>query len=693
MEVHEAAGGLRATIGSDGALRIGWGEHDDWFGPSAWPEHPTVRCTVRADEARPVLVFRIEATTDLTGIATGAFTEPAVAWPHFRPRNRAPGGVPDATTAFGYQYSEFAFPTQTDAGLAGWMLLPHRPSVVWPLLLNAPDGRTVMLAPLDQFHEQVVAVPAERGSDAGVRCGWHGDLDTVPAGFATELAVWAGDGPTACLDAWGADLRRRHHTRRPSRYADELGHRPSYWTDNGSAYWYRTEPGSSVTATLAATVDDLRARGVPFGAVQLDSWWYPHEVVRPFDTDDWVVPPTGLVRWEPRADILPDGITGLHDALGRPPLVAHCRHLSSSSPYVDEVEVWRDGDRAHPCGPDLYERWLDQAIAWGVETFEHDWLVESFLGVGPLRAVPGRARAWQEGIDHAAAERGITLQWCMATPADFCQTVTLRNVTSIRTSGDHGYIATPGFLWAWFLSVNVFARALGLSPYKDVFHADTADPTAHGEVEALLSALSTGPVGFGDALGRADPALVRRTCRTDGILVKPDVPVAALDRCFARPVMTDRRLLVGAAATSHRAGTWQYVVTANPHRDGDPIAERIELAELGVESRSVVWNWRTSSADVLDPDSGWDVELGPHEWDYRVVAPVGTNGRAVIGDLGLFTTVGDRRIAAVSADGEVVVTGAPGEEVTVVGWDSAADSHLERTLTLPDRGWTRFRFR
>ena len=67
-----------------------------------------------------------------------------------------------------------------------------------------------------------------------------------------------------------------------------------------------------------------------------------------------------------------------------------------------------------------------------------------FFGVRWLRARPGRARAWQEGIDRAARDRGITLQWCMATPADFAQTITLTQVTSVRTCGDHGYIATAG---------------------------------------------------------------------------------------------------------------------------------------------------------------------------------------------------------------------------------------------------------
>ena len=145
-------------------------------------------------------------------------------------------------------------------------------------------------------------------ADAGLRAGWHGDIDDVEAGFATELAIIAGDGARDCFARWARLLRDASGVAPPARDADVLGTRLSYWTDNGSAYWYRTEPGLDAASTVVAAVDDLEARGIPVGAVQLDSWWYPHEVLRPFDTDEWVVPPSGMVTWEPRADVLPDGI-------------------------------------------------------------------------------------------------------------------------------------------------------------------------------------------------------------------------------------------------------------------------------------------------------------------------------------------------------------------------------------------------
>lgn len=715
----EARDGLAFEVGADGSGRVRWGgAAPDALGPIAlraheagapraariaaarsfagqddlgrfealaleWspaPPHP-VRCTVRAYRDHPLLVFRLEAAEALRGLATGALDEPAVAWPWCRPAERAPGGLPEESRAFGHAYTEFALPTASEPGCAGFLLLPFRPAVVMPLWLVLPDGRALLLAPLDAFHEQVIAVPrGAAAAGAGVRCGWHGDLDEAPAGFASELALWAGAGPRALLEAHAALLRARAGTRRPARDADRLGARLSYWTDNGAAYWYRTEPGcGGVLGTLAAVARSLREQEIPVDVFQLDSWFYPQERPRAFDDPDHTVPPSGLVVWDARPDVLPEGIPALRRALGDPPLAAHCRHFSASSPYFERHDAWRDGERAHPKGPELYHELMERAAGWGVTTFEHDWLIECFLGVRGLRAAPGRARAWQEGVDRAAAAHGLTLQWCMASPADFFQTVTLDRVTSIRTSGDYKYLIGPGALWAWFLHGNALARALGLWPFKDVFLSrrdgeGPRDGDPHAEVEALLAALSAGPVGIGDRVGRSDRALILRTCRTDGVLVRPDVPVAALDRCWRGHVVLEPNLLAGEAHTTHPAGRWHYLVSLNVFRGNEPLRARLALADLGAlapREPLLAFDWRRGRGEPLAPDAGFDLELAPLGWDYRVLCPLLPAGLAVVGDPERYATAGDRRLSDVRATPQgaaFTLLGAPGERVRIVGW-------------------------
>ena len=108
---------------------------------------------------------------------------------------------------------------------------------------------------------------------------------------------------------------------------------------------------------ILPAVDDLRAVGVPIGAVQLDSWFYPHRTIRPFDTDAWDVPPTGLERWQARADILPE-------------------------PYL--TEVGRLQDAVPPVPVEGIERVLEEELGTSISSaftsFDREPLASASLG-------------------------------------------------------------------------------------------------------------------------------------------------------------------------------------------------------------------------------------------------------------------------------------------------------------------------
>jgi hypothetical protein len=723
MNKLEAAGGLGIRRDAEGRLHLEWRE-TDWLGPMALRFEPgadedaapggtgfegsddlgtfrglalasaglflPVEASVRAYTDSPLLVFRLEAKAALSALSTGSFARVSVAWPAFSPGARAPGGIPAGTRSYGHQFTEFALPVSGDDTCCGYTFAGHRPPVVEPLLLIAPDLRTLLLAPLDGFHEQAIAVPKDESEAAlGVRCGWQGDLDEVPAGFATEMLLLAAAGPRAALDALGALLLRRHGTKRPSRYADDGVGKLSYWTDNGSVYYYRTEPGEDYATTLERTIATLQESRVPVAAVQIDSWFYPHETLRPVSTEGApVVPPTGMLRWEPREDLFPEGFVRLRQRLGGLPIIFHSRHFSSQSPYFEEQAAWRDGGYAHPEDPALYELLLEQAAGWGAISYEQDWMVESFLGVRGLRAAPGRARAWQEGMDRAAAERGMTLQWCMASPADFLQTVTLSSVTSIRTSGDYRYLFDNGLNWVWFLHGNAFARALGLHPYKDVFltHGETGlgPGERYPEAESLLAALSAGPVGIGDRRGHTDRALVLRTCREDGVLVKPDLPIAAIDRCFRANAFLEQEPLVGETISVHPAGRWVYVAAFNACRAKQPLRATLPFSDLGAVAPAgpvVAYDWRTRRFAQLEAGGALALDLAWQDFSYTVLCPVLQRGLVLFGDTSKYATAGDRRLARITETEEGLrfdVLGARGETVCIEGCAPRAPSARAR---------------
>jgi hypothetical protein len=272
------------------------------------------------------------------------------------------------------------------------------------------------------------------------------------------------------------------------------------------------------------------------------------------------------------------------------------------------------------------------------------------------------------------------------------QSVELAQIASIRTSGDYRYLYDNALNWVWFLHTNALARALGLWPYKDVFISHPPTPEGFGDVlceaEALLSALSAGPVGIGDQLGHTRSELVLRTCRADGVLVKPDLPIAALDRCFRSHGYFGSEPLVGETWSDHPAGRTVYLVTMNASHaskeSGEPLRFRVELAELGAARPAgpvVLYDWRRRSFERLSEAGGFDERLGYQEFGYRVLCPLLPGDVALFGDVAKFATMGDRRISGLEAeDGELRfdVLGAPGEEVAIEGCAPAAPRHALR---------------
>jgi hypothetical protein len=260
--------------------------------------------------------------------------------------------------------------------------------------------------------------------------------------------------------------------------------------------------------------------------------------------------------------------------------------------------------------------------------------------------------------------------------------VHLRELASIRTSGDYRYLYDNALNWVWFLHGNALARALGLWPYKDVFLSHPPTPEGFGdrlaEPESLLAALSGGPVGIGDQLGHTRRELVLRTCRADGVLIKPDLPLAALDRCFRGHGYFGEEPLLAETWSAHPAGRSVYLVSMNAShaskQSGRPLRFRLDFAELGAAAPSgpvVLLDWRRGSAELQAADGGFEESLGYQEFGYRLLCPLLPGEVALLGDLSKYAALGDRRIARVEAeDGELRfdVLGAPGEEVTVDGF-------------------------
>ena len=531
----------------------------------------------------------------------------------------------DDVELLGFAFTQFAMPVVERPG-SPFDFAPapnlQSPPAVLPLLARG-SSRFVLLAPLTSHHEQIIAVV-----DGRVRWGWHGDLDEVPAGFETVLGRYEGESAGVLLEAWAADVGGIPRADRSDSTVTSL---LSYWTDNGSAYWYRTEQGKTIAESVIDAVDGLRTDGIPIGAVELDSWFYPHEKSRSIAEFGYPedVPPTGMKEWQARPDAFPSGLPG--DSIewfarecGDLPLVLHARHVSPRSPYVDDT-WWTDHGAAQPRDPAFFRRWFDDAVRWGATCIEQDWMLLFWFGAREMRRVPGRAQAWQKALNEHALETGIDLIWCMATPADLIAAAQLDRVVAVRTSDDYRFADDPGLLWTWFLTVNRLVAPLGLWPFKDCFFSnpepDPDDPISgdvHAELEALLSAMSGGPVGIGDRIGRTDRSIVMRTCDDEGRLLQPDTPIAMIDDCLFGAPARGERLAWATATTTIDGRTWTYLVAINTATDRRTVADTLTLSEIGIARTRHVYDWRERTGRVV---GRIDLELNAREWGLYVIGP------------------------------------------------------------------------
>ena len=185
-----------------------------------------------------------------------------------------------------------------------------------------------------------------------------------------------------------------------------------------------------------------------------------------------------------------------------------------------------------------------------MSNYEVDFLQDQTQWFEPFVSKVTGSKAWLDGMAEAAAANNVSVQYCMAHPAAFLNALSLPAVTNGRASGD--YQAPSGNLLQYGANAPFFA-AVGIAPSKDNWQSIADQPPRRSQspegapacdggsrnasanfLHALVATLSTGPVGFSDALGFNNATLIQATCASDGLLLKPSLPLAAVDRSFCR---------------------------------------------------------------------------------------------------------------------------------------------------------------
>jgi hypothetical protein len=261
----------------------------------------------------------------------------------------------------------------------------------------------------------------------------------------------------------------------------------------------------------------------------------------------------------------------------------------------------------------------------------------------------------------------MTIQYCMPLPADLLESTEIPAVTQTRVSGDYH----PGN-GQWRIGpTSLLAWSLGLAPFKDTFWTTADEPGSHYgpstrepnfELETLVAALSAGPIGPGDKIGLTDVPLLMKTCRTDGLLLKPDKPATPLDRWF----LTDEPGQICDTSTAIGADRWHFILAADLHA-----AWTLTPGDLHVSGECVAYNPETDAVSPFDkthPLSLSETSRGARAvpFGYWIIAPETPIGWAFLGETDKFVTVSRQRFARISPNGlDVTADGVPNERITL----------------------------
>jgi len=535
--------------------------------------------------------------------------------------------VPVGLHSLSHQQLNFAPPVFDD---------PQQVSTPWVLFTEA--GHTFVVSPASDFFLASMLGDAR----SRVAVGLNAEVTTVPPGFVSTALVASGPDIVAAYRAWGNALRGLYHRTIASAEADPILRYIGVLTDNnGGHYYYNYEyaEGLSYEESLVRFFQRSREAGLPFGYLQLDSWWYyksswnPHEKVGRIKNpalpdEDWNRY-GGLLQWKAHPGVFPKGMAAFHERV-KVPFLAHNRFIDKDSPYRQRYEISGVAavDRRY------WEELATYAAANGIAVYLQDWLDATYKFSPDLHNLPGLGERFMDGMAVAMATHGITMQYCMAYPLHMLQGVKYSNLTTIRAAGD----GLERHKWTQLAFNARLIHELGAWPATDVMPS--------GDTAAMLFAvLSGGPVGVGDAFEKLDRDNIFKVARADGELVKPDEPLMPLSASYLSQAQKTGEPIIATAFTRHGSHLTSYVLAFADNAAEGSTDFSLAPGDLGF----------SGSVAILDPASETTTVSGPGEkitgklasadaYAYRIVAPISAAGIAVFGDMDKFVSMGRKRV-------------------------------------------------
>jgi len=518
---------------------------------------------------------------------------------------------------------------------SGWNYFFDGSSTDGPLVEFDSQGNTFIISPASNFMVAKTSI----ASDQSIATGISTEIRSLPARFSHQTLLVVEKGINRAFDTWGHALTDSKGKARPANDADITLSHLGYWTDNGAFYYYHFEPALGYEGTLSAISDEFLKKQVPLGYMQLDSWFYPKG---PRKT--WRDGGRGIYEYVASPELFPAGLTAFQEHLGIP-LVTHGRWIDLSSPYRSEYTI--SGDVI--IDPHYWSTIMRDLRTAGVATYEQDWL-SAFAKTNFNLTDPD---AFLDNMADAASRNRMTLQYCMPEAHHYLQSSKYSNLTTIRTAPDR----FGRNRWDRFLYGSRLAAALGIWPWCDVFISSEID-------NLLIATLSAGPVGVGDRIGAVDAANLLRAVRRDGVIVKPDVPLVPVDQTIINDAKGLQTPMIASTYTDFGSLKTVYVLAYPRAAD---VTVSLQPQSVGFDEPVFVYDYFAGKGQVMQPNQNLMARMN-RGYAYYVMTQIGRSGIGLLGDAGLFVSMGRQRFARVADEGvlEAEILFASGESPIII---------------------------
>lgn len=580
------------------------------------------------------VIFELKFPDGLENTATGSYGDLITSFPSFI--NKSPN-----KKVFTFRHAIFCPPNRK--------LEPTSA----PVVLYDEELNCVVISAFDGFLNNATM----EDEDGRINCGIQGEIREIPPGANQKFILLFDKGINGPLNNLGNLLRKYHGVQRKDPYCSIAVSHLSYWTDNGAYYYYQKERGMSYEDTMVAVKNYFESHQIPFQSYNFDSWWYVKyqsafkkflaTVFKPL----FRILGGGLfgntIRWEADPKHFSTDLATYHKERFKYPIIAHSRRWDARSPYLNDYDFEVDENNAVPLKRDFWNWCMKHAKESGIEVYEQDWMKNQVNSISILREDFTAKERWLNSMATAAKDNGVDVFYCMMTPGMLLYSIKHSNIVMGRCSGDYNHRWPPVYREVFGTQTCMLFNLAGINPFQDVFCSSyELLGEQYPELKCLVQVLTSGVVGPGDKKEKINWPLLRKSCRDDGLLLKPDKPLTANDLMFKK----HHKYYICDTITKHAEDlTWHYVLIMNmwPRRVENT---SISPLELGFNEKELVcFDYLSNRMTRIDAEESIKVgELKKYHHAYYILCPITDLGMTLIGCPDKFVPASKKQFPSVS---------------------------------------------